>query len=427
MAIDRETRTRSRFRRCKVEREFFLSFLIFFKRASHVVSSSIRKMVQFSMHSAPPRKVSPRKATGESAPHNYGRSKSIRGKTAPPRATNNSASMSPSASPTTQRGSQEWLWPLPPTTSRPTKLERYGPTLWGLTQPFYPSPASSFSAENRMTVHALPPRVEGGGGETTIDLWLHNPLPPTDELVSHLQSIKETLVSEAASSAAATTTTPKVSVRVAHLVVPSSSPEHWSAAADALDRLGEKDSSTSLWVPPNFFDGGRLLGSVIKVKGEGGGRGGGDRIDALRPRSTFLERGDAQERFSSDVSVAGVVGGGLGLFTEFVFHLRSAKAVVTADSAFCLSDADAAVAREAGTAGALDFFLARLVGISGKLGSPVGVALASAPGGQGKRFAEDVTRWCDSGEVERVVSCHLSAPVEDDAAGQLKKVFAFLL
>ena len=83
--------------------------------------------------------------------------------------------------------------------------------------------------------------------------------------------------------------------------------------------------------------------------------------------------------------------------------------------------------------------MAKMVGIYGKLGSPVGVALASAPGGQGREFALDVMRWCgDEGDeekedgggkkkVEMVVSCHLSAPVVDDAAGQLRRVFGFLL
>ena len=320
---------------------------------------------------------------------------------------------------------------------------------------------SSFSAENRMSVFALPERklVKTGGEaeetEIVVDLWLHNPLPPTDELVAHLGGIKETLRAEAEaaeserrrrsspSSSSSSSSPPfSVRVRVAHLVVPSSSPEHWSATADALERLGEKEeeeeekqqlegddgeepesgSATLLWVPPNFFDGGgRLLGSAIAGK---------EKIDALRPRARLLERGDEQAAFGRDVSVASVVGGGLGLFTEFVFHLRSARAVLTADSAFCLSVEDAA----ASVAGPLDLFLARLVGIYGKLGSPVGVALASAPGGQGGDFARDVMRWCDErdeeggrGKVEMVVSCHLSAPVVDDAAGQLRRVFGFLL
>lgn len=291
-------------------------------------------------------------------------------------------------------------------------------------------------------------KKSGTGGEQreeeeeliVVDLWLHNPLPPTDELVSHLEEIKETLRAEAGAAeierrrraGPSSSSVPfSVSVRVAHLVVPSSSPEHWSAAADALERLGEKekekrgegeenerDPSTLLWVPPNFFEGnGRLLGSVIKGK---------EKIEALRSRARFLERGDAQECFGGDVSVASVVGGGLGLFTEIVFHLRSARAVLTADSAFCLSEKDAA----ASVAGPLDLFLARLVGIYGKLGSPVGVALASAPADQGKVFARDAMRWCDEeggNGVEMVVSCHLSAPVTDDAAGQLRRVFGFLL
>lgn len=374
------------------------------------------------------------------------------------------------SSTSSSRGFRDWPSPLPPTASRPTRCERYGPRLWGLTQPFTPSPLSSFSAENRMTVFALPERrrvVEKTGGIeeeiVVVDLWLHNPLPPTDELVAHLDGIKETLRAETEaaegderrkrrsgssssswSSSSSSSSSFAVRVRVAHLVVPSSSPEHWSATADALERLGEKEeeegeereegeeggeggeqetaTGTLLWVPPNFFDGGRLLGSVIAGK---------EKIDALRPRARLLERGDAQPCFGGDVSVASVVGGGLGLFTEFVFHLRSARAVLTADSAFCLSAEDAA----ASVAGPLDLFLARIVGIYGKLGSPVGVALASAPGGQGGRFARDVLRWCDekkdgeegSGMVQIVVSCHLSAPVADDAAGQLRRVFGFLL
>ena len=338
---------------------------------------------------------------------------------------------------------------MPPTASRPTRCERYAPRLWGLTQPFTPSPLSAFSAENRMSVYALPERrrrraKRNETEEIVVDLWLHNPLPPTDELVAHLEAIKETLRAETEAAAeserrrrSSSSSTPpapfSVVVRVAHLVVPSSSPEHWSATADALERLGEKEDSTAtaatlLWVPPNFFDGGggMLLGSVVEGK---------ERIDALRPRARLLRRGDEQECFGGDVSVACVVGGGLGLFTECVFFLKSARTVLTADSAFCLSEEDAA----ASAAGPLDLFLAKMVGIYGKLGSPVGVALASAPGGQGREFALDVMRWCgDEGDeekedgggkkkVEMVVSCHLSAPVVDDAAGQLRRVFGFLL
>jgi len=349
------------------------------------------------------------------------------------------------------RGFRDWPSPLPPTASRPTRCERYSERLWGLTQPFTPSPLSSFSAENRMSVYALPARwrrseedEERGSNELVIDLFLHNPIPPTDELVAHLEGIKGTLRAEAeaaeterrrgeSDSTSSSSSPPSFSVvvRVAHLVVPSSSPEHWSATADALERLGEKEKdenedendendddnscSTLLWVPPNFFEGGgRLLGSVIEGK---------DRIQALKPRARLLEKGDAQEVFGRDVSVTSVVGGGLGLFTEVVFHLRSARAVLTADSAFCLSQEDAA----ASVAGPLDLFLARVVGIYGKLGSPVGVALKSAPGGQGREFAKDVLRWCENDNVEMVVSCHLSAPVRDDAAGQLRRVFGFLL
>ena len=391
------------------------------------------------------------KTTRESAPRRAARfvrqSTSTSSTTAPP----------PSApsTPSTSRGLRDWPSPLPPTTSRPTRCERYGPRLWGLTQPFTPSPLSSFSAENRMSVYALPGRrrrVEGRGGtvreELVVDLWLHNPLPPTDELVSHLEGIKRALRAEAEAAEAGRRPGPPpspcsappgvaVRVRVAHLVVPSSSPEHWSATADALERLGEGggrqqpeggggggggdgegggDGPTLLWVPPNFFsDGGRLLGSVI--------REGKEKIEALRPRARLLERGDAQECFGGDVSAASVVGGGLGLFTEIVFHLRAARVVLTADSAFCLSEKDAA----ASAAGPLDLFFARLAGIYGKLGSPVGLALASAPDSQGRKFAEDVMRWCEGDEVEMVVSCHLSAPVADDAAGQLRRVFGFLL
>ena len=404
------------------------------------------------------------------------RSNEIRGKTARkesvPRAnrlrrqsTSSTSTTTETSSPTSStstssRGFRDWPSPLPPTTSRPTRCERYAPRLWGLTQPFTPSPLSSFSAENRMTVYALPDRrvkvkksdgTEGEEEAIVVDLWLHNPLPPTDELVSHLEGIKQTLRLEAeaaeserrrsssASGWGSSSNSPTFSVlvRVAHLVVPSSSPEHWLATADALERLGEEgglplegdgegeEEETLLWVPPNFFEsGGRLLGSAIAGK---------DKIEALRPRARFLQRGDDQECFGRDVSVACVVGGGLGLFTEFVFHLRSSKTVLTADSAFCLSAEDAA----ASVAGPLDLFLARVVGIYGKLGSPVGVALASAPNSQGRVFAEDVMRWCgdenesenERGEkkVEMVVSCHLSAPVIDDAAGQLRRVFGFLL
>jgi hypothetical protein len=91
---------------------------------------------------------------------------------------------------------RKYLSLLPPFFSRPTRLEQFGPGLWGLTQPLKLEPISSFDIQLRMTAARLP---DGS-------LLLVSPVAPTAEMLAQLAGLGG---------------------RVAHIVLPSSSPEHW--------------------------------------------------------------------------------------------------------------------------------------------------------------------------------------------------------
>jgi hypothetical protein len=90
---------------------------------------------------------------------------------------------------------RKYLSLLPPFFSRPTRLEQFGPGLWGLTQPLKLEPISSFDIQLRMTAARLP---DGS-------LLLVSPVAPTGEMLAQLAGLGG---------------------RVAHIMLPSSSPEH---------------------------------------------------------------------------------------------------------------------------------------------------------------------------------------------------------
>lgn len=284
--------------------------------------------------------------------------------------------------------------PLPPS-ARPTAIAPLIPgRLWTFTSPFYASPISKLSAENRMTVAAL----EGGAGGAPF-LALFNPLTPTQEAMDALAALN----------------TP-----VAALVIPSTSPEHWVGAAGASEAFPDAE----IWAPPGFFS-----------NGPGGGRIGG-RLGALAPASAVLDAaaaaGRARELVFDERAACSLWGGqvegalfaGRGGFCEVAFRLVAAKTVLTADLAFGLLPSDLAA-----TPGAnwLDGALARLAGIYGRLGSATWPVLRASPA-EAAAFVRVLDGWRagegeGGGGVDWVVPAHLSAPWGGE---QLEGAFGFV-
>jgi hypothetical protein len=248
--------------------------------------------------------------------------------------------------------------------------------VWWLTQPFTPAPWTSFSAENRAVLVALP--------DTSL-LWI-NPLPPTPQLCE--------LVSDVVAASGCS--------RVAHLVLPSTSPEHW-AAAPAVLRDCQPARGATVWVPPGFFK--NRIGRSFVLKAD---------VDALALAATWRELEDgAPAAWGGGIDVALLRGPG-GL-TEAAFRVRAARLAVTADAAFGLAPAD-----EAGASG-LDLVSAQLAGIRGRVGCALWPVVRAA-GADGRAFADAVSSWRDS--VDTLVPLHLSAPW-DEGGRRLAEALAF--
>jgi len=281
------------------------------------------------------------------------------------------------------------LDPLPPA-SRPLAIaELVLGALWTFTVPFYASPISKLSAENRMTVA----RVEGVG------LVAFNPLTPTQPLLDGLAALEK-----------------ECGATVRAIVIPSTSPEHWVGGAG----LAAAFPAAAVLAPPGFFSAG-----------PGGGRIGG-KLGALASASAVLDAAAAAGRATEVEVPAGggptaLWGGqveaavfqGKGGFCEATFYLASSRTVLTADLAFGLSSGDLAA-----TPGAnwLDALLSRVAGIHGKLGCATWPVLRASPGAAAA-FVAALDGWVAGPGVDKVVPAHLSAPWGGEA---LEGAFAFV-
>ena len=121
---------------------------------------------------------------------------------------------------TDDASARKYLSLLPPFFSRPTRQEQFGPGLWGLTQPLKLEPISSFDIQLRMTAARLP---DGS-------LLLVSPVAPTAELLGQLAGLGG---------------------RVSHIVLPSSSPEHWFYGPALSDAFPE----ATVWAVPGLLEG----------------------------------------------------------------------------------------------------------------------------------------------------------------------------
>ena len=293
--------------------------------------------------------------------------------------------------------------PLPPA-ARPTAVATLVPgKLWTFTSPFYASPISKLSAENRMTVAALEGLPGAAQGSSSSDanpasassssapfLALFNPLTPTQDSLDALAA---------------------TGLPVGAIVIPSTSPEHWVGAAGCAAAFPD----AAILAPPGFFSAG-----------PGGGRIGG-KLGALAAASAVLDAAAAAGRAreltfaggSPAAAAASLWGGqvdaalfaGQGGFVEVAFRLAATKTVLTADLAFGLLPSDLAA-----TPGAnwLDGALARLAGIYGKLGCATWPVLRASPA-EAAAFVGVLDGWAAGGGVEAVVPAHLSAPWGGDA------------
>ena len=272
--------------------------------------------------------------------------------------------------------------PLPPS-SRPLAIAEVVPgSLWTFTVPFYASPISKLSAENRMSVVKL----DSG-------LAIFNPLTPTQPLLDGLAALN---------------------LPVSAIVIPSTSPEHWVGAAG----MSSAFPAASVLAPPGFF-----------TSGPGGGRIGG-KLGGLKAASAVLDDAAVAGR-ASEVEASGegpvrlwngqveaAVFRGKGGFCEAAFFLTATRTVLTADLAFGLVPGDLEA-----TPGAnwLDKVLARVAGIYGRLGCATWPVLRASPVEAGA-FVSVLDGWVEGQGVERVIPAHLSAPWGGDA---LEGAFGF--
>ncbi|KAK9838547.1 hypothetical protein WJX81_006657 [Elliptochloris bilobata] len=206
-------------------------------------------------------------------------------------------------------------------------------------------------------------------------LWVHNPLAPTGELLEQLASIGG---------------------RVAHVVVPNNSPEHWVYAGDFCDALAD---DVQLWVPPGFLTDRPLPFPWLFG------------LKELRDRIAWREFGEeAPEEWGGEVEVA--------LFrtptlVEAAFLLRSPRALLLADAAFKM---DASCGVPAG-----NVWQARLLGVWQRLGCPTRVVFSAFP----KRARAFVQRLLQF-DFDTVVPAHFLAPVPGGKQALLE-CFKFLL
>lgn len=208
------------------------------------------------------------------------------------------------------------------------------------------------------------------------DLWLHTPIAPTEEALALLDSIGG---------------------RVAHVVCPNLSPEHWVFAR----AFSEHTPDARFWVC-----GGLLTGGGLPLPGRDG-------IVALTQTHAVqeLRADDPSCAWAPEIGVALFREAG-GLFEEAAFLVRRARAVIVADGAFAAHDKRAMP---------LPPFeaLARAVGIHSQVGAPLLSLMAATSRPAVAAYARAVLAW----DFTELWCSHLE-PVIKDGRGEWARAFA---
>jgi hypothetical protein len=300
--------------------------------------------------------------------------------TAPLRAaaTDTVAPVAGAATPANDPNWRRYASPLPPLGDKPSDLVMVVPGVsWSIRQDF-PGPGKSGINLNM----AL---FQTAGG-----LVAYAPIGATPEVISMIRSID-----------------PR---GLAHLIVPNLSPEH-----GAINAVGFADAfpEAVVWCVEGLLEGKGLAGAP-------GGIGEASKRLAAHPKSRVLDREALCEATGGDVDFA-LFEERLGLFREATLLVRPAAAVAFADLGFGgFNDEGLVIAPQK--------WMARLVGVYKRLGSPVGFAVMQSDKAAAARWAASITEWASTlpgGAPEHVFGSHLT-PSFPGAKEELERGFAFV-
>jgi hypothetical protein len=259
---------------------------------------------------------------------------------------------------------RKYLSLLPPFFSRATRLEEYGPGLWGLVQPLKLDFAK-FDIQLRMVATCLP---DGS-------LLLVSPIAPTAEALSLLAGLGG---------------------RVSHIVLPSSSPEHWFYGP----ALSNAFPDATVWVVPGLLEGKGLPVPFL-----------GQMTASMRPRCKALGvdqlPAELQGQVESELLTA-------PFFIEAAVVLPQHGALLLADTGFKLD------AAEYGYISSGNIAAAEKAGVWDRLGPITRIVF--------EKYPKEGRAWCDAllaKEWHTVIPAHASAPVRDGRAA-FKSCFDFL-
>lgn len=251
---------------------------------------------------------------------------------------------------------------LPPTDERETKAFQYVPGLFAFDQPLG---VGIFQAGLRMTV------VDLGNG----DLWVHAPVGRTEELIALFDQVL----------------TP--GKRVAHIVIPNTSPEHSYYSAEWAAAFPD----AQVWMPPGFDKFPAKAPEVDRMV-----KAGRCRVMSEEPPAEW----------NGAIEVACFKAGDT-VFCECVFFVKAARALLTSDSCF--------FAKDDWVPNPISKFLAQASGIYQQLGAPALKPVFST-------FKPEAQAWVArvlSFDFDMIVPAHVSGPVYDGKR-QFKQAFSFV-
>ncbi|PSC74690.1 isoform 1 [Micractinium conductrix] len=282
----------------------------------------------------------------------------------------------PAATPTPQQqhqgdpaslaASRRYLSLLPPFLGRATDLEELSPgRLWALTQPLKLD-WQAFDIRLRMVVARLP---DG-------NMLVVSPIAPTQEALAQLAQLGGA---------------------VRHVVLPSSSPEHWFYGPALCAAFPD----AAVWAVPGLLEGKGLPFPFFQQY-----------MGGVKPRCRVLGvdplPAELQGQIETEVLTA-------PFFIEAAVILPQHGALLLADTGFCMS------AAEYGHLGAGNIKAAKKVGVWDRLGPITKVVFDKCPE-QGRAWVDAILArqtW------DTVVPAHATAPIRDGRAA-FKACFDFL-
>ncbi|KAI3425842.1 hypothetical protein D9Q98_007816 [Chlorella vulgaris] len=253
---------------------------------------------------------------------------------------------------------------LPPFFSRATTLEEYDKDgLWSMTQPFN---LLGLDIKLRMVIARLP---DGS-------LLLVNPIAPTPELLEQLAGLGG---------------------EVKHILLPSASPEHWMYSTALSNQFPE----ATLWAAPGLLEGRGLPIPFFQRM-----------VSSIRPRSKVMGVDPLPPELEGQVETELLA---VPFFIEMAVVLPQYRALLLADTGFCMSAEDYAGASKA------NVDAASKMGVWDRLG-PVTRNVFEANPKVGKEWVDAVlarSNW------DVVIPAHATAPIADGPRA-FKDCFDFL-